>query len=227
MKNTLIIITAIIAAGFYFDRKPKVIETVKEIETIREMTPILVKPNFTYVSHSIEMPVKQRPLLVKPNVVPLEPKPKYDFHNEMLKGVKFFEGFKAKSYYCCAGVKTIGYGCTDRKIVNLGVITKQKASTLLLNELQSVREKVKKEVKVPLTEYQLCALTSFTYNLGLTNLKELINNPNRLNDGNYKSVEKIMPLYRNAGGKIKEGLVKRRAWEVSLWNGEPNCLITH
>ncbi len=84
-----------------------------------------------------------------------------------------------------------------------------------------MRDNVRQAVKVDLTEYQLNALTSFAFNLGMTNLKTLINGENRLNSGNYKSIEKILPMYRKAGGKVREGLVKRRAWELSLWNGAP------
>ena len=90
-----------------------------------------------------------------------------------------------------------------------------------MERLAEIEEQVKKDVKVPLNDAQLCALTSFTYNLGRTNLLRLINGENRLNSGNYESVEKIMPLYRKAGGEVKEGLVKRRSFEVSLWNGNP------
>jgi lysozyme len=72
---------------------------------------------------------------------------------------------------------------------------------------------------VPLTEHQLCALTSFAFNTGESNLQKLINGKDRLNSGNYHSVEKLMPMYRKGGGKVLQGLVKRREWELTLWNG--------
>lgn len=143
-----------------------------------------------------------------------------NWRNQTLAGVKFFEGFRAKKYYCCAGVATIGYGCTKPSVVAEGSITKQRAAEILQEEFDLIKNKVIKEVKVELNKHQLYALTSFAFNCGMTNLRTLINGKGRLNSGNYKSVEEILPLYRMAGGKIKEGLVKRRAWELAIWKGE-------
>ena len=169
-----------------------------------------------------EIPIKKvnEPLLVKPNIRYVGPT--YNFNNDLMVGVKFFEGFKSKKYKCCAGVPTIGYGCTDKNIVALGTISEKKASYILQHKINDVRDNVRQAVKVDLTEYQLNALTSFAFNCGMTNLKTLINGENRLNSGNYESVEKILPQYRKAGGKVREGLIKRRAWELSLWKGTPS-----
>ena len=169
-----------------------------------------------------EIPIKKvnEPLLVKPNIRYVGPT--YNFNNDLMVGVKFFEGFKSKKYKCCAGVPTIGYGCTDKNVVALGTISEKKASYILQHKINDVRDNVRQAVKVDLTEYQLNALTSFAFNCGMTNLKTLINGENRLNSGNYESVEKILPQYRKAGGKVREGLIKRRAWELSLWKGTPS-----
>ena len=175
-----------------------------------------------YVQVPVEVPkivemYYTQPILVKPNI---EDYPSADYDIVMISGVKFFEGFKPKCYKCCAGVPTIGYGCTDKNIVSKGKIDELTANRLLVDELTDTKEKVKEHVKVPLTENQLNALTSFAFNCGMTNLKKLVDGRNRLNDGNYESVERLMPMYRKAGGKVREGLVKRRKWEVSLWRGE-------
>jgi len=45
-----------------------------------------------------------------------------------------------------------------------------------------------------------------------------------LNAGNYKSVAEYLPQYRLAAGKPRKGLEKRRAWELSLWQGTPVTL---
>ena len=175
-----------------------------------------------YVQVPVEVPkivemYYAQPILVKPNI---EDYPSADYDIVMISGVKFFEGFKPKCYKCCAGVPTIGYGCTDKNIVSKGKIDELTANRLLVDELTDTKEKVKEHVKVHLTENQLNALTSFAFNCGMTNLKKLVDGRNRLNDGNYESVERLMPMYRKAGGKVREGLVKRRKWEVSLWRGE-------
>lgn len=211
MKKTIFVIVTIIGAIFYFKENFRLVDTVREVETVREvdtvrlMVPILVKPNTTYGNTTgiIKSAANDPPI---------------DWVEEMIEGVKYFEGFNSTAYYCCAGIKTIGYGETVKEIVAVGHITEDKADILLRAKLNHIRELVKKEVKVSLSEAQECALTSFTYNLGVSNLKKLINGNNRLNQGNYESINKIMPLYCRAGGKVRKGLVKRRTWEVSLFN---------
>ena len=188
--------------------KPVVITETKEVVKLVEVPKIVVQTR-----------VIEKPILVKPLITHVGPS--INFDSELLNGVKFFEGYRANSYKCCAGVKTIGYGSTDKNIVALGSISEHKASNILQADLNEVRDNVRQAVKVDLTEYQLNALTSFAFNCGMTNLKTLINGEDRLNSGNYDSIEKIMPMYRKAGGKVREGLVKRRAWEVSLFKGQP------
>lgn len=190
---------------------PKVIEVEvpKVIEVVR--TEIVIK----YVDKPRPVLVWPKPLIVKPNI---------NWHKNMLTGIKFFEGYREAAYVCSGGVRTIGYGCTDKSVVSKGRICKNKAENILLNHLEEVKKKVDEAVVVDLTDYQLNALTSFAFNCGMTNLKTLINGKDRLNSGNYESVTKIMPMYRKAGGKVREGLVKRRAWELSLWQGETTKL---
>jgi|SRR5210317_2162172 len=221
MTKTILFIatlSSIVGVCLYEKESPE-IETVREVvdnkvETKSDFNkPILVRPNvvfvqqISYVDKSVSLKIEN-----------------LNWEQEMLKGVKFFEGFRSKPYFCCAGVKTIGYGCTDKNIVSRGVISENKASDILHKNLKIIQGKVLEEVNVPLSDSQLCALTSFAYNVGISNLKKLINGPNRLNEGNYESVENIMPKYRIAGGKVRKGLEKRRAWEVSLWKGEPEIL---
>ena len=156
---------------------------------------------------SINLTEASEPVLVKPQIV------WYD----MVQGVKHFEGFRAKAYTCCGGKRTIGYGHTGKAVAK-GIISEQEARNLLEIELFKTKEIVLSIVKVPLTDSQLASLTSFTYNCGRGALYQLVSQEGRLNDGNYQSVSEIMPKYRMAGGKIREGLVKRRKFEVKLWN---------
>ena len=159
---------------------------------------------------------QDKPLLV----FPLVKQKSKDWDEELEKGLVHFEGFKPRPYYCCAGVRTIGYGCTDKRVTNKSWISEKDARALLLREVGEVRKKVEKEVKVELSENQLNALTSFAFNCGFSNLRKLVNGKDRLNSGNYKSVEKILPLYRRAAGKVRKGLERRRAWELALWQGK-------
>jgi lysozyme len=154
---------------------------------------------------------KSKAILVKPNI-------KQKWQNELIKQVKGFESFKSSPYLCPAGVLTVGYGHTGKFASDS--LTKQRAEYLLKKELEECRKIVRRNVKVPLTEYQTCALISFTYNCGEKNLRSLINGNARLNSGNYKSVSKLMPLYSKANGKTLNGLVKRRTLESNMWSGK-------
>ena len=165
----------------------------------------------------VEEKFVDQPILIRPKAVLV--KPNINWNNQMVVGVKFFEGYKERAYICAGGVRTIGYGCTDTKVVSAGKISKISADNLLREHLAEVREKVANNVSVQLTEYQLNALTSFAFNCGMTNLKRLVEGEGRLNSGNYESVEKLLPQYRIAGGKVRKGLEKRRKWELSLWKG--------
>jgi len=148
-----------------------------------------------------------KPVLVKPSI------PWY----HMVQGVKHFEGFRAYAYTCCGGKRTIGYGHTGNA-VSKGVISEQEAKELLEIELHKYKKVVLEIVKVPLNDHQLAALTSFTYNCGRGALYQLVSQEGRLNDGNYDSVAEVLPMYRKAGGKIRKGLVRRRNFELALWN---------
>ena len=170
-------------------------EVLRDLEQEAEPTePVLVKPKIKYDLDSEE-----------------------DAWNEMLDGVKHFEGFRSKKYVCSGGKETIGYGHTG-PAVNKGDITEEEASSLLARELRETQGVVQSIVKVPLNSNQLAALTCFTYNCGRGALSQLVGKPGRLNDGNYSSVNEILPKYRMAGGKIRKGLVRRRAFELDLWN---------
>lgn len=139
---------------------------------------------------------------------------------KFFNGVKHWEGFRNTVYTCSGGVKTIGYGFTGKEIKNRTYITPDVAHEELVNEvIPKHLNNVDEVVKVPLNKYQRLALASFSYNLGRSNLIRLVSGKNRLNSGNYESVEKIMPLYRKSDGKVRRGLELRRSWEVDVFNG--------
>lgn len=154
---------------------------------------------------------KNYPTLIKPktNLV--------NWQEELIQGIMKFESFRAHPYRCPAGVLTVGYGHTGKYASQS--MTRERAEYVLRQEISEARRTVLSNVKVKLTEQQLAALTSFTFNCGEGNLRTLVNGRGRLNSGNYKSVEKIMPLYIKADGKNLRGLKHRRNWELELWQG--------
>ena len=64
---------------------------------------------------------------------------------------------------------------------------------------------------------QVAALTSFTFNLGETNLNNLTENGNR----DVSEILKMIPSYNKANGKELPGLVKRRSSEADLFSKQP------
>ena len=238
MKKLLII--TLLALSVYFfqeagkvnnkEKQVKIIPTTVEIqkqvapEIVKSWNaPVLVKPKRFYKRDKKE---DLTPVLVRPKksykveAVKKEIKKEISAWDKMFSKVKHYESFKSKAYRCSGGVITIGYGHT--KNVRWGdTITEAEAVKLLEEELLVAKNHVLRIVKVPLTENQLASLTSFTFNCGQGSLRKLVcEKKNRLNNGNYKSVEVVMPQYRMAAGKIRKGLERRRKWEVSLWRDE-------
>ena len=76
-----------------------------------------------------------------------------------------------------------------------------------------------KKIKVELKQNELDALTSWTYNLGVGNLKSstLLK---KLNAGNKSEVPAEMIRWNKANGKVLAGLTKRREAEAELWAKE-------
>ena len=129
--------------------------------------------------------------------------------------VKFFEGFEANAYLCPANVWTIGYGRT-RNVREGDMVNEMQAERDLLEELEEFANQVLNTVKVSLTQNELDALTSWTYNLGVGNLQSstLLK---KLNSGDKNSVPSEMLRWNKAAGKVLAGLTRRREAEAKLW----------
>lgn len=134
--------------------------------------------------------------------------------------IKKYEGLRTEAYRCPAGIPTIGYGHTgtvDGKKIEMGMkITEKKAEKLLKEDLQRFEKGVSDCVQVPLTQGQFDALVSFSFNLGVGSLQSstLLK---LLNQGKYKDAAEEFGKWVKAGGKILDGLVKRRADEKKLF----------
>ena len=131
--------------------------------------------------------------------------------------IKKFEGCKLESYYDAVDVLTIAYGRT--KAVKAGdTCTQEQADAWLEEELHEYGGYVNKYVEVPLEQHHFDSLVSWVYNLGPTNLKSstLLK---VLNDKDYEGVPAQIKRWNKAGGKILEGLVRRREAEAKLFEG--------
>ena len=132
-----------------------------------------------------------------------------------LELIKHFEGCELEAYKCPAGVWTIGYG--HIKGVQEGMkITEHQAEEMLKSELHEYEGYINDYVTVPLNQNQFDAMVSWVYNLGGGNLRAstLLK---VLNAGDYDGVPAQMLRWNKAGGKVLEGLTRRRQAEADLF----------
>ena len=129
--------------------------------------------------------------------------------------IKKFEGCELEAYQDSVGVWTIGYGHT--KDVKQGdKINQDEAENLLEEEMPEYEGYINDMVEVSLEQCQFDALVSWVYNLGPTNLSSstLLK---VLNEGKYDEVPFQIKRWNKAGGKVLEGLTRRREAEALLF----------
>lgn len=140
-----------------------------------------------------------------------------------VKLIKKWEGFMPEPYLCPAGVPTIGFGTTryengDEVSMDDCVIDRKRGEEILLHHIKGVEDQIIKVLKHKLEPNKMAALTSFTYNLGIGNLKRstlliLINNGPR-----NQNIPREFKRWNKAGGKVLAGLTARREEESTLWS---------
>ena len=132
--------------------------------------------------------------------------------------IKKFEGCELEAYQDAVGIWTIGYG--HIKGVKEGMtITKPQAEEMLVHELAEYEQHVLNQVTISLDQCMFDALVSWTFNLGPTNLSSstLLK---VLNSGDYEEVPAQIKRWNKAGGKVLQGLVRRREAEALLFEGK-------
>ena len=132
--------------------------------------------------------------------------------------IKHFEGCELKAYKCPAGVWTIGYGHT-KGVEPEDEWSEDHANHMLEVELEEYEGYVSKYVTAPLGQNQFDALVSWTYNLGGGNLSASTM-LKVLNAGEYDEVPNQMLRWNKAGGKVLEGLTRRRQAEADMFCGK-------
>ena len=137
--------------------------------------------------------------------------------SEGISLIQKFEGCELEAYQCSAGVWTIGYGHTKDVIKGM-TITKEEAEQMLVDELHEYENYINEYVTVALSQNQFDALVSWVYNLGPANLKASTM-LKVLNSGKYEDVPAQMKRWNKAGGKVLEGLIRRREAEACLFKG--------
>jgi lysozyme len=141
------------------------------------------------------------------------PEPVTNFSDNGVDYIKSKEGFAANPYSDYRQT-SIGYG-TKARPGDAGIDTAE-AEKRLREEAGKTAEFIRSNAKVPLTQNQFDALTSFGYNTGTEPLGKVIAD---INKGDPAAATARMQQYINAGGKPLDDLKTRRAEEIALFNG--------
>ena len=132
-----------------------------------------------------------------------------------LRKLQEFEGCSLTAYRDPAGVWTIGTGHT-RGVKPGQVITQAQADQLLRGDLREVEAQVN-YLGVCETQGQFSALVSFTFNLGIGNLRRSTLLRKIRHKATTGQIQAEFRKWNKAGGKVLNGLVKRREWEARRW----------
>ena len=135
--------------------------------------------------------------------------------------IKAHEGLRLEAYRDPVGVWTIGYGTTSRAGIGVAVsqgmvVTESQAEGYLRRALLKFADQIKPGFKRPPNDNQYSAMLSLAYNIGpgaflrSTALK-------RFNAGDFKGAAEALQWFNKAGGKVWNGLVRRRAEEAELF----------
>jgi lysozyme len=138
------------------------------------------------------------------------------------KLIQEFEGLSLVPYLCSAKVPTIGYGNTfypsGKKVtMNDNPISLLTAKWMLKETADKFAADVDKLIKSRLTQNQFNALVSFAFNLGVTALgrstllKKVNVNPQDI------TITNEFLKWNKAGGKVLNGLTKRRTIEAKIY----------
>ena len=145
-----------------------------------------------------------------------------------------FEGLRLKPYLCSAGVPTIGYGSTfypsGRKVtMSDKPITQETAFWMLKQVANMFAKDVDSLVTSNINQNQFNALVSFAFNLGsdidADNIPEGLGDSRLLKrvnaNPNDPEIAREFVKWNKAGGRVLDGLTKRRLKEAELYFTKP------
>lgn len=135
--------------------------------------------------------------------------------------IKSFEGCRLSAYLDPVGIPTIGYGHT--KGVKIGqTITQTQANEYLRQDCAAAELNVGKfDSTYRWNQNQFDALASFAYNVGSIN--QLTANGTRT----ISQISEKMLEYNKAGGKVLDGLTRRRIAEKALFDTLSDYMDNH
>lgn len=132
--------------------------------------------------------------------------------------LKNFEGLKLCAYRCTSGIWTIGYGHTGITVKSGDIITEAAANEFFEQDIKFFENAVNTLVTVKLNQNQFDALVSFCFNVGIGKEGFAGSTMRRLlNRGEYTKAANQFLRWVYSGGKISEGLRRRRIKERELF----------
>ena len=142
-------------------------------------------------------------------------------NNAGLELIKTFEGFSSSPYLDPIGIPTIGFGSIwndDGSSVTMSQpdLNEAEAESYLRREVRHIEERIGRLIQAELTDNMFSSLCSFTYNIGTGALQRSTMRM-KLHRGWYEAAAEEFPKWRNAGGRVLQGLVRRRIAERSLF----------
>ena len=142
-------------------------------------------------------------------------------NNSGLELIKTFEGFSSSPYLDPIGIPTIGFGSIwndDGSSVTMSQpdLNEAEAESYLRREVRHIEERIGRLIQSELTDNMFSSLCSFTYNIGTGALQRSTMRM-KLNRGWYEAAAEEFPKWRKAGGRVLQGLVRRRIAERSLF----------
>ena len=129
--------------------------------------------------------------------------------------IKEFEGLHTHAYKCPAGKWTIGYGWTIG-VKSTDVWTPEHAEEMLVKGLQQYENAVTSAIANVATENQFSAMVSLAYNIGPGNFINSSVLVNHMLD-KFEEAADCFLLWDKAGGRVLDGLVRRRNAERDLY----------
>ncbi len=137
--------------------------------------------------------------------------------------IKKFEGFEAQAYIDTDGSAVIGYGLSQigGKPVQVGDrISTEQANAALKAQLQEIQQKLDRAIKVNLSDRQLSALASLSFNVGVDYVAQSIL-VRKINAEDYTGAASEFLRWdkANVGGALipMPGLTRRREAERQLF----------
>jgi len=142
-------------------------------------------------------------------------------NNAGLELIKTFEGFSSSPYLDPIGIPTIGFGSIwndDGSSVTMSQpdLNEAEAESYLRREVRHIEERIGRLIQSELTDNMFSSLCSFTYNIGTGALQRSTMRM-KLNRGWYEAAAEEFPKWRKAGGRVLQGLVRRRIAERNLF----------